>query len=526
MIHRGVEELPKQQEDTPRVVIIGAGTLGIYSAVELSKQGLDVVLIESGGTELGNFAPDSYSSVGRKHEGISVGRSKTLGGTTNLWGGQLVEFQEVDFEGRRGLADSKWPISFPEIRSYYKATYLNLGLPENYQSDQGVFEQISWRPPDFRNGIEFFLTRWLKIPNFAHSFRESLKEDPKISVLLNCTVVGFHGSGDAVEEVHLVDESNETHTIAGDQFILSAGTIEISRLLLHAANSVDWDCPWKENRNLGKYFQDHLGGRVASVIPLDRKRFFGLFSTIVKSGHKFQPKLRTTDELLRASSLLNIQGSFVFESSAGENLIYLKQFLKAAIFGRKAQSFTQLWRHTFACARYLPPLIWKYISQNRIFVPSTSKISFTFQGEQSPVRDSSISVDYNSLDDSGLPKAILNWQIGAEEMRSIREFTRRCQSALHESGIAKLEIDHDLESLNSKYMESLIDNYHLVGGARMGFSSDDGVVDKNLKVFGTSNLYVAGAATFRTTSSANTTFVALAFATRLAKHIANYSLSS
>jgi choline dehydrogenase-like flavoprotein len=45
------------------------------------------------------------------------------------------------------------------------------------------------------------------------------------------------------------------------------------------------------------------------------------------------------------------------------------------------------------------------------------------------------------------------------------------------------------------------------------------VVDQNLKVFGTVNLYIGGASTFRTVSNANTTFTALAFTTRLIHHL-------
>jgi choline dehydrogenase-like flavoprotein len=53
----------------------------------------------------------------------------------------------------------------------------------------------------------------------------------------------------------------------------------------------------------------------------------------------------------------------------------------------------------------------------------------------------------------------------------------------------------------------------------MGQSALDGVVDRNLCVFGTRNLYVAGAASFRTTGNANVTFTALAFVTRLIDHL-------
>jgi len=74
--------------------------------------------------------------------------------------------------------------------------------------------------------------------------------------------------------------------------------------------------------------------------------------------------------------------------------------------------------------------------------------------------------------------------------------------------------------LTPQFLTTLRDNYHHVGGARMGQTEADGVVDRNLRIFGTTNLYVAGAATFRTASNANTTFTALALVTRLVDHLA------
>ena len=68
-------------------------------------------------------------------------------------------------------------------------------------------------------------------------------------------------------------------------------------------------------------------------------------------------------------------------------------------------------------------------------------------------------------------------------------------------------------------MQSLHDTYHQSGGALMGTSDRNGIVNRNLKVFGTENLYVAGSSTFRTGSGANSVFTALAFATRLVDHL-------
>jgi choline dehydrogenase-like flavoprotein len=374
-------------------------------------------------------------------------------------------------------------------------------------------------PPQFENGVEFFLTRWLKIPNFAVAYQKEIASSENIFVLLHHTIRGFSGSDGHIQGASLTDSNGTLHFVESDQTILAAGTIEISRLLLQSAASSDWDCPWKNNRNPGTFFQDHLGGRVASVHPIDRTKFFNTFSTIVRSNHKFQPKLRLTNTTIAENPVLNIQGMFSFESSVSENLVFLKQFLKAAVFSRKIEGISGLFSNLIACGRHLFPLMWKYVIQNRIFVPGTSKISFTIQSEQTPVAESRITLAHGTTDSNGLPKLLLDWRIGTAELTSIRNFTERCQLALREAGLAELEIIEELDSLKPAFLDTLTDNYHLVGGARMGHSAEDGVVDRNLRVFGTNNLYVAGAATFCTTSNANTTFVALAFVTRLVEQL-------
>jgi choline dehydrogenase-like flavoprotein len=106
-------------------VILGGGTVGLYAARELAKLGQEVLVIEAGGLTLDNFDPESFASIGRTHQGIRLARSRTLGGASNLWGGQLVEFQPVDFAGRDWVADSKWPVTYDEIAAYHQRTYEN-----------------------------------------------------------------------------------------------------------------------------------------------------------------------------------------------------------------------------------------------------------------------------------------------------------------------------------------------------------------------------------------------------------------
>ena len=58
-----------------------------------------------------------------------------------------------------------------------------------------------------------------------------------------------------------------------------------------------------------------------------------------------------------------------------------------------------------------------------------------------------------------------------------------------------------------------------MGLARMGSNSEDGVVDGNCRVFGVSNLFLAGSSVYRTSGQANPTFTAVALALRLSSHL-------
>lgn len=518
MLINSIEELGEAAPN--RAVIIGGGTVGIYLAVQLARKGQEVVIVEAGNESHGNFSNDTFSSVGFPHRGIKIGRSRSLGGTSNLWGGQLVEYQPADFNGRDWLPDSKWPVGFEELSKYYGATYKNLGLPQDLLSDKDVLAKLKTTPPQFDDGVELFLTRWLKIPSLAVGFRKELESNPDIKLLLDSVVVGFDGTGERITAVKVHDKDGNESLIKGNTFVLAAGTIETVRLMLHAASLPSSHCPWRGNPNLGKYFQDHVGGRIASVHPIDYKRFTQLCSSIVLAGHKFQPKIRFKNETLEKENTLNVHAMFHFESSISENLVFLKQFLKAAVYNRKIKGLGELTKHIIACGKHLPPLMWRYIVQNRVFVPSGSKISFVVQSEQTPLSSSRIEIDETQKDVFGLPKVKLDWKLGEFEFPAIKDFAQRCKRSLHTDGLAELKILPGVIDQDPEFFKTLTDNYHHVGGARMGWSNRNGVVDSDLRVFGTENCYVLGASSFRTTSNANTTFTALVFATRLAEKLA------
>ena len=244
-----------------------------------------------------------------------------------------------------------------------------------------------------------------------------------------------------------------------------------------------------------------------------------MFCNAVYGGHKFQPKIRFCNESLMRLQIYNTQVFFAFESEVSEHLVYLKQFLKAALYGRKLSNIADLFRNGTGVARYLLPLMWKYVRDHRVFVPSSARILMHVQAEHAPKAESRILIDNRHIDACGLPRAILDWRLAGDELASVQAFAIRIRDALLQAGFGDLRIDDDLLSLNPIFLTKLGDTYHQSGGAVMGTSEQDGVVDRNLRVFGTENFYVAGASVFRTTSNANVTFTALAFVTRLVEHL-------
>ena len=521
-MHAEVEQIARTAAPG-RIVVVGAGAVGIYAAAQLAARGKPVVLLEAGQPLLGSFEADSYACVGRPHSGIKIGRSRSLGGTTNLWGGQLVEFQPIDLNGRDWLPGSKWPVSYEEIARYYKPTYLKLGIPEQFISDEAVWRGVSSAPPDLGPEFEVFFTRWMSTPNFAQLFAAQLQSNPNLHLLTDCTVTGFRGDAGRITAVRVATSSRQSHWIEADTIILAAGTIENVRLLLHGANDPDFAAPWRDNQNVGHYFQDHLAGKIASFEPANKREFFHMFTNVVYSGRKFMPKIRMRNEAQKKQKIYNTQVFFAFESEISEHMVYLKQFLKAALYNRKLTGARDVLRNGFGVARYLFPLMWKYVWDHRIFVPSTARIDMHVQAEHAPVRESRITVDSTALDAYGLPRVVLDWRIGNDELPSLQNFAFQIRDALESRGIGKLKLVEDLLAGKPEFVDKLGDIYHQSGGTNMADSPERGVVDRNLRVFGTENLYVAGASIFPTTSNANTTFTAVTFATRLVDHLTGTS---
>ena len=159
---------------------------------------------------------------------------------------------------------------------------------------------------------------------------------------------------------------------------------------------------------------------------------------------------------------------------------------------------------------------WRYLVNHRAYNPPGCTISLRVHCEQEPLSRSAITLT-DTRDALGLLRTSLNWEISEREVVTIREYVQEVQRSL--SGLVRLTPDLDLMSGSPKFVSKCGDSNHHMGGMRMASSPQDGIVDPNLLLYGTSNVFICSSAVFPTSGFSNPTHTLLALTVRLAEHL-------
>ncbi len=485
------------------VIVIGAGACGLYLMQRLARSGHRVLVLEGGGRAsfLATDTPQAeLVQIGRPHTGLRHGRAFGIGGTTAYWGGQLAEFDPDDF-------GPGWPVADFDMPRWYAAAYADLGMQRRPEVAHLRQELGSVQPPGEMDAIETAYTYWLDEPNFAHRFKRQIVGKGWPCIVMESRVSAIKCSGAEIVGLK-IDGVQEPVDVSGKTVVLALGTVAASELMLRS--SEEGPTPWSDNENVGRYFQDHLGGRVALIELLDERRFRDCFENGRVEGVRIQPKLKFR-EGHRGPLKLGVVGMMGFESNLSDDVANLKQVLRAILRGASLSSLTALPATILKSGRSFVPLVTTYLRSGRVRAFFDRELSLRVQAEQLPLRDSRI------LRQNG--KTIVDWRVDGREGDEIIRFCRKVDTWLQEQGIGRLKLDPLLEAGDPAFLESLVDTYHQAGGLCMGGTAQSGVVDADARVWGAERLFVAGPAIFPTSSHANVTLTAVALAARLAAHI-------
>jgi hypothetical protein len=493
------------------LVIVGAGTAGLFLADYLHANGdrRRILILESGGRIADTRTnAATATSIGKPHDGVHIGRANGLGGTSCLWGGQLAEFDAADLS----RDDAPWPIDYAELRSHYDKVYRHLDISTRI-SDEYCRSALGNEPKSSLDAERFF-TRWLKEPNFARLFGERLKTAAHVRILLNVTAIGMELNGETAIAARCRSTEGRSIRACAAEFVFSGGTIATNRFFLSTATRDP--VPWRDNRHVGSYFQDHLGGPVASVELFDETRFRDLFENGWVDGVKLQPKIRIVDRVRRELDT-GVCGSFSYDSDVSHNIGRLKEAVRG-VRSRLSLSTTRTLVHdAWAAGTSILPIISRYVSKRRVFAFFDKGLTFNVQSEQIPTAASKITVAASEASRDGLYPVAVDWRCDGREADAIRRLLNLADEYLRTLGVGRLHVyPAILEGSDESLVARLGDTYHQCGGLRMTATRGaGGIVDADNRVWGTSNVWVASAATFPSSSHANCTLTLLALCTRL-----------
>ncbi len=121
-----VKDLNQIEKKKFTVIIIGSGLAGISAALKLEKNGIEVLIIESGDMDFQNdsFKFLNVESIGDHLGDFTENRLRQFGGTSRIWGGNCNPMNEENF--------LEWPISKKDLDKYTKAAREFLLLREKF----------------------------------------------------------------------------------------------------------------------------------------------------------------------------------------------------------------------------------------------------------------------------------------------------------------------------------------------------------------------------------------------------------
>jgi hypothetical protein len=419
------------------------------------------------------------SDLGEFPRELNISRLRMLGGTTGHWGGTCRTLDAYDFD--------KWPIKKKDLDPYLLKASSILNIKPSF-NDFKVSENlklIEFQTSDVRFGDKFY---------------KNLEDSKFINLFLNLPVIKIKGEDQKVNSVECYSKNFGKIEINGNIFVVATGGIENSRILLltklHSKNLFNPDLP------IGNYWYEHPLNHLGNAIVNENK----LDNYLKNSLNKFKNFYNFGDE------------SITYNFSPTKNLIEKENILNSCCFftviKRSNKNLKNITKNIFCLApEFSKNFLKLYNKKSQL----TCGISITSSWEQEPDYYNRIELSKMEKDTFGLPVAKLIYKKSELVRKTARVCMQEIGKFLINNDLGRLAINNFLFENNEKYLSEA--GWHHLGGTIMGKNIKDSVVNEDLKIHGSKNMYVLGSSVFPTGGHANPTLTIVQLALRLSDTI-------
>lgn len=506
------------------VCIIGGGPAGITLAHALKDSGKRVAIIESGDRYYDEDIQSLYNgiNVNPVFPDPSISRVRALGGASNHWGGSCNEFDEIDFSHRSWINNSGWPITKAELQPYYGRAKTYCEIPNEsfsaeywasktdlklFPSNQNVRSSMSFRSPP---------------TNFGEVWANQFESSQLISVFLfsNAHIVDFDEKKQKIRSLEVKSWGGSSFHIDADIFVLAMGGIENARMLLHWNNQ-------NENRLgnqhglVGRYFMDHPTVKSAFLLPTVGQHSFDFYRPLKYGKSQFFGFLQFSDQALRQNEITNMKLAMI----PADHYFLSEAIISAHSISHSAKQLKlprYLFRHMrniFADFDMLLEAASRSYRGEHLFDYSDDFAGYFFDAmmEQEPNPDSRITLSQSRTDRLGVPEVEIDWRLTSADKDRVWKAMDVLANYFGETAIGRLRTRRH-QPVHVWELQMGFGSHHM-GTTRMAGSERSGVVDADMKVFGTDNVFMAGSSVFPTSSHVPPTLTIVALSLRLAERL-------
>lgn len=500
------------------ICIVGAGAAGITLATELAGHRARVVLVESGGFEFDTETQGLYEGElgGMEYWPLAACRLRFFGGTTNHWTGRCQPLTPWDFEPRPWTGLSGWPIRRGDLDDFYLRArpYFELAGENWFDPARFAPEQLQALPTDPQR-LETRIAQWSPPTRFGSRYRSAIADSSNVDILLYANVTAIETSEDAshVTGLRIASLAGGSAVVRARQVVLACGGIENARVLL-LSDAVESGGLGNRHGMVGRCFMEHAHLLSAFGVFTGDFHQIAQYSGFNIGDASLAPTLALTPAAKQAHRINDYIGALEFDIDPEAGYPSLTRLIR----GGSDDHLADVWNVITDLDNAAMSALERLRGRTPLRQLASNTLGIFSISEQEPNPDSRVLLT-DARDALGQRTVRLDWRLSETDKRTMRMGNELVGMELGRLGLGRIKLKGWLAADHDRWGAGLWGGNHHMGTTRMSEDPRLGVVDRDCRVHGIDNLFVAGSSVFATGGAGNPTLTIVALAIRLADHL-------